>query len=241
LSGKPKKQEESGPKVPAYIVTFSDMITLLLTFFVMLLSLASEQDPELYNKTRDAFNDSINNVGLGMLEGRRPNPELGQKLVKHMIRSPDDKADVRTIDADEERRRRVFRRVAKSMQTLKSQIVADSIRYTVSRVRFAESASSLDLDSKKHLDQFSTNLAQNDQKSQTKLYVLGMASDEKGLKNQWILSARRAQSVAEYLRGVLPDTGQYPVFSWGSGAGGSWVGETGYASKDAHIFIAVLR
>ncbi len=207
----------------------------------MLLSLASEQDPELYNKTRDAFNDSINNIGLGMLEGRRSNPELGQKLVKHMLRNPDDKTDVRTIDADEERRRRVFRRVAKSMQTLKSQIVADSIRYTVSRVRFAESASSLDPDSKKHLDQFSTNLAQKDQKSQTKLYVLGMASDEKGLKNQWILSARRAQAVAEYLRNVLPDTGQYPVFSWGSGAGGSWIGESGYASKDAHIFIAVLR
>ena len=241
MSGRPKKQEEGGPKVPAYIVTFSDMITLLLTFFVMLLSLASEQDPELYNKTRDAFNDSLNNVGLGMLSGRRPNPELGQKLFKHMIRNPDDKADVRTIDADEERRKRSFRQVAKSMQTLKSQLVADSIQYTVPRVRFAKSASSLDLDSKKHLDQFSRNLAQNAQKSQAKLYVLGMASDEKGIKNNWILSAKRAQVVAEYLRRVLPDTGQYPVFSWGSGAGGSWVGESGFASEEAHIFIAVLR
>jgi len=42
--------EEGSPKVPAYIVTFSDMTTLLLTFFVMLLSLAKMQDPELFNK-----------------------------------------------------------------------------------------------------------------------------------------------------------------------------------------------
>ncbi|NQV35256.1 MAG: hypothetical protein HQ515_21355, partial [Phycisphaeraceae bacterium] len=136
-------QEGGGPRVPAYIVTFSDMITLLLTFFVMLLSLASEQDPELCNRTRDAFNDSINNIGLGMLSGRQFNPRFGQKLIKHTIRDPDDDADVRTIDADEERRRRVFSKVSESMQTLKSQIVADSIQYTVSRVHFEESASLL--------------------------------------------------------------------------------------------------
>jgi len=217
------------------------MVTLLLTFFVMLLSLASEQDPELYNKSRDAFNQSINNIGLGMLEGRRPNPELGQQLIKFMIQDPDSDADIRTIDADEERRKRVFKRVDGSMQALKSQIVADSIRYTVSRVRFPASASSLDIDSKKHLDRFSRNLTQEAKEVQTKLYVLGLAPDEKSLKSQWILSARRAHAVAAYLRGVLPDTGQYPVFSWGSGAGGSWVGDSGFASKDSQIFIAVLK
>ncbi len=241
MSAKSKKKEDGGPKVAAYIVTFSDMITLLLTFFVMLLSLASEQDPEMCNKSRDAFNESLNNIGLGMLQGRKSNPELGKKLVKHEIEDPDEDADVRTIDADEERRRRLFRKVADATQTLKSQITADSIRYTVSRVRFPMAGSSLDPGSKKHLDQFSRNVTANAQRSKTKLYVLGMASEAKGLKNQWILSARRAQAVATYLRRVLPDTGQYPVFCWGSGTGGTWVGETGYASKDAHIFIAVLK
>ena len=241
MSARHKRKVEGGPKVPAYIVTFSDMITLLLTFFVMLLSLASEQDPELYNKTRDAFNDSLNNIGLGMLMGRRPSPDFEKKLFMHTIQNPDDNTDVRTIDADEEQRKRSFQRVAESMQTLKSQIVGDSIQYTVPSVHFAASASSLDPDSKKNLDQFSKNLTQNAQKGQAKLYVLGMASDEKGLKQKWILSAKRAQAVAEYLRRILPDTGQYPVFSWGSGAGGTWVGESGYASEDAHILIAVLR
>ncbi|MHC4291149.1 MAG: flagellar motor protein MotB, partial [Planctomycetota bacterium] len=38
-----KVPEESKTPVPSYIVTYSDMITLLLTFFVMLLSLAETQ------------------------------------------------------------------------------------------------------------------------------------------------------------------------------------------------------
>ena len=39
--GKTPKPEEKKIKVPAYIVTFSDMVTLLLTFFVLLLSFSS--------------------------------------------------------------------------------------------------------------------------------------------------------------------------------------------------------
>ena len=35
------RREEPKTPVPGYIVTFSDMITLLLTFFVMLLSMAA--------------------------------------------------------------------------------------------------------------------------------------------------------------------------------------------------------
>ena len=54
-------------EVPAYIVTFSDMITLLLTFFVMLLSLADVQDPELFNKGRDSFVEAVDSYGLGVM------------------------------------------------------------------------------------------------------------------------------------------------------------------------------
>jgi len=241
LSAKSKKEENDGPKVPAYIVTFSDMVTLLLTFFVMLLSLASDQDPELYNKSRDAFISSLNNIGLGMLQGHKQSPGFGKQLVKHTIRNPDEETDVRTIDADAERRRRIFRKVSNSMDTLKSQIVGESIQYNVARVHFDPSGFTLNLDSKKYLDQFSRNLAQDTQAAQRKLYILGMAADVRGLKQQWILSAKRAQVVAEYLGQVLPNTGQYPLFSWGAGAGGNWVDDSGFASAESHIFIGMLR
>ncbi|MCF7976346.1 MAG: hypothetical protein K9N55_21190 [Phycisphaerae bacterium] len=241
MSAKPPKQEESGPKVPAFIVTFSDMVTLLLTFFVMLLSLATVQDPEMFDKTRDAFIRNIDNIGLGMLPGRKSNPEFGRKMTKFEIVNPDTETDIRTIDADEERRKRIFQKMTQSMETLNSQIVADSTQYTIPRVQFSKSQSSLDAASKKYLDQFAKNLFQESQMKRTKLYILGMASDEKDLKNQWILSAQRAQEVAGYLRGVLPANGQYPVYAWGAGAGGNWVGESGYATKETQIMVAVLR
>ena len=70
MSRERKVIKESSPKVPAYIVTFSDMVTLLLTFFVMLLSLASVQDTELFDRGRGSFVLSIRILGLGLLYGR---------------------------------------------------------------------------------------------------------------------------------------------------------------------------
>ncbi|MHC4344865.1 MAG: flagellar motor protein MotB, partial [Planctomycetota bacterium] len=70
-------EEERGSSVPAYIVTYSDMVTLLLTFFVMLLTLASMQDPELYNIGRDSFLQSMNQFGIGSLFGGFQNPFFG--------------------------------------------------------------------------------------------------------------------------------------------------------------------
>ena len=52
MSRRYRSKGEEGSKVPAYIVTYSDMVTLLLTFFVMLMSLAQFQDPELYHKLK---------------------------------------------------------------------------------------------------------------------------------------------------------------------------------------------
>ncbi len=40
-----KKEEESSGGAPEWMVTYSDMVTLLLTFFVMLLAMASFEDP----------------------------------------------------------------------------------------------------------------------------------------------------------------------------------------------------
>jgi chemotaxis protein MotB len=55
MARKPKK---SAPGAPAWMVTFSDMVTLLLTFFVLLLSMARMDDmkfKEAAGSLRDAF------------------------------------------------------------------------------------------------------------------------------------------------------------------------------------------
>ena len=105
------KEEHS--QVPGYIVTFADMVTLLLTFFVMLLSLSHEQDPELFGRGRDAFLESIRYVGLGALFGRQRMPRLGALKDKHFVPSPDEpaEADRRTLDARAEELRRILKKL----------------------------------------------------------------------------------------------------------------------------------
>jgi chemotaxis protein MotB len=46
MAGKKKKQEEAAAGAPLWIVTFSDLMSLLLTFFVLLLSFSSIQEVE---------------------------------------------------------------------------------------------------------------------------------------------------------------------------------------------------
>jgi len=93
--------ENLGPSVPAYIVTFSDMVTLLLTFFVMLLSLANPQDPKLVNKGKDAFFRSIMGLGIGLGQGEKIKSELSQKQSYHRTDLDDASSPNRLLDAEQ--------------------------------------------------------------------------------------------------------------------------------------------
>ena len=132
-----QKEESGGPKVPAYIVTFSDMVTLLLTFFVMLLSLASMQDPELFNVSRNAFIERVQFSGLGLLPGKKMKPDFGERKIKYFINNPDETFDVRTIDAKDEDIRRIFTKISRSMTTMPSQIVAQRTNFSITNISFS--------------------------------------------------------------------------------------------------------
>ena len=53
-----KKKEAAGDSIPTWMITFSDLMTLLLTFFVLLVSMASLQD------------ESRRKVALGSVSGQ---------------------------------------------------------------------------------------------------------------------------------------------------------------------------
>ena len=248
------KTEESGPKVPAYIVTFSDMVTLLLTFFVMLLSLASVQDPELSGKGRDSFSWSIKNFGLGMLWGRKPRPDFGNVKIKYFISKPDKFFEGRSIHIKEEKIRQVFNELRQSMKTMPSEIAATKTDFSVTNIRFARGVSRLDASAKQFLGSFCSHLQQDSGSRPVKLYVLGLAGDQAAEKEQWILSAKRAKAVADYLRGILSSESgfqrqgsafggwsKWSVYWWGAGPGGDWVRQDSPISKQSQILIAVLR
>ncbi len=53
-----KKKDEGGGGAPAWMVTYSDMVTLLLTFFVLLLSMAN-MDPVKFTEASSSLKDAF--------------------------------------------------------------------------------------------------------------------------------------------------------------------------------------
>ena len=140
-----------------------------------------------------------------------------------------------------EKTRRVFKKITRVMEAKRSQIVAKKNDFSVTNISFSPGESQLNEPAKKFLTQFSVNLQQDIGPGEVKLYVLGLARDEQTEKKQWILSARRAQAVADFLKRLLPSQLQCPVYSWGAGPGGCWVTRDSPVSKRSQILIAVLR
>jgi chemotaxis protein MotB len=241
LSSKNQATEEISPKVPGYIVTFSDMVTLLLTFFVMLLTLAEVQDPALFNKGRDSFVKSIRYVGLGVLFGIKEMPDFSMGKIKYYTPDPDQTFARRSIDANREKSRRIFKKLTQSMSAIPSQIAAENTNFILTNIRFSPGSAALNEPAKRFLTEFCLDLKKGLGSEAVKLYVLGLDSDEATEKEQWILSARRAQATAVFLEDTLASLSDWPVYSWGAGPGGNWVGQNSPISKKSHILIAVLR
>jgi outer membrane protein OmpA-like peptidoglycan-associated protein len=226
------------------------MVTLLLTFFVMLLSLATVQDPEIYSQGRDSFVESIELFGLGVLYGREPKPVLNEVKVKYFIENPEKSLEKRTIAAREEQVRRIFEKLVKDMKAAPPQIVGKGTSFSVTDIYFSRGKAALNDSAKEFLKQFLVDLQQSAGARGMKLYVLGLARDVKKEKKQWILSAKRAKVVADFLQSELHTDSEafggfgplsgLPIYSWGAGPGGDWVGEGSPATAQSHILIAVL-
>jgi flagellar motor protein MotB len=229
------------------------MVTLLLTFFVLLLTLAEVQDPELFRRGRDSFWESIRLCGLGALLGSDIALELGDDMPKYPTTEPETTED-RTIDAYRERLRRIFDRINESATTLPSQLVGQQLHFSVTSTQFAPGQAALDEPSKQALSRFCLDLRQNLDADRSTLYVLGLSGEEATEAQQWTLSARRAEAVARFLQKTLgkhvgdgasptteADAPAWRVFWWGAGPGGNWAGQDCPDPGQAQILIAVLK
>jgi chemotaxis protein MotB len=238
---KGKKQQEGGIKVPGYIVTFSDMVTLLLTFFVLLQTLAQTKDQGLFQIGKASFVEALQSYGLGILQGRNVAMNLGEYQVKYEISEPDEDYKGRTINERQEQMQRILNQLSKSMQTMPSQIVGERSDVTIADIRFATGSSELDDSAKRYLSNFCLDLQQNTNLRFVKLYVLGLARQENTAKEQWIVSAKRAKAVSDFLKRRLGASFERYIYSWGAGPGGEWVEDDSPFSSDSQIFITTIR
>ena len=96
-----KAPEESAPGVPIWIITFSDMTTNLLTFFVLLLSMGHVRDDSLFDR-----GPGNGTVVPGIRQGRlrvRKQVDFEHPKTKYTVDQPERPEGI-TKNAREERR-----------------------------------------------------------------------------------------------------------------------------------------
>jgi len=185
--------------VPAYMMSYGDMMTLLLTFFILLVSMAQEQNAGFVAAGRKSFVRALNSGGLpGVLfSGRRP-ISLGEKASFFQASSATANSDI-TKKADGDRR--VFDPVENKLRKdFVVQINRGHEMAMPTNIGFEPGTLTLTKKSKKALDQ-AIRMAQI---SSSDILVESHVTAKPGrtVGDSFAYSTRRAHVVAEHLHAV---------------------------------------
>ncbi len=237
-------ERKKGP--PGWIVSFSDMVTLLLAFFVLLQSFASMQDPDLFYVGRDSFRRAINGFGIpGLLTGRPEKPRAKYKKNKHTSDPAEHEIPPnRLLDAEEEEIREKFRDLTDRLNTESSDITDELVDKRITPISFPNGRAELDGQAQAYLTEMAVDLRQNLARRGVKVYVIGLASKLKPGRDRWLLSAKRAGVVEKYLRDECTEATRrlgWQFTSWGASDGGSWRRKLGRIDSKASIVIVVTK
>ncbi|MFO8014495.1 MAG: flagellar motor protein MotB [Phycisphaerae bacterium] len=221
LARKQRKSEKKG--TPAWLVSFTDMITLLLSFFILLQAFSTTRDPELFQRGQGGFRRAIEGFGIpNWLWGKPDAPRRSFMLRKHPVaEAPENLDRRRIIDAEDEKIRRVFQDLRRLHQMEASDYDGPPARLLATPIVFDPGADRLRPRDRTYLADFAAEL--RGRPGAVLMYVIGLAPDAADRPDRWALSARRAAAVRACLRKHLPkrlrENGT-SVDSWGAGTAG---------------------
>ena len=181
-----KKQEEKKGGAPEWMVTYSDMVTLLLTFFVMLLAMASFEDPGRVDAVIQSLQKAF---GVGGYSPQRDKTTLNSAPAA----------------AEETRKERIQPVLTRLVEALSKKISDDLVKMTRTRTevrvmldeRILFAPGSTDLHPAAYGILGSVVDAVGDKK--VNIYVEGHTDGTGEPKKNWEISALRAVSVVRAL------------------------------------------
>ena len=239
-----KKPGEDGPKVPAWVVSFTDMITLLLAFFVLLQAFATVRDPELFFIGQGSFRRAIAGLGIpDLLFGKRDRPDYEYRKKRHPT-EPDKnrRSRARVLNAEDEKIRKIFADLRRTLETKASDASQQPINVIPTPIRFSRGRAEPDEAAREYLASLAVRLGQGLKSEGIRVYVIGLAADVEDMRQQWLLSSQRARAAAELLRQGLSAQSQgteWQIDAWGAGRGQEWRERFGLIPEQSYVLVAV--
>ena len=194
-------EEEPAPGIPEWVVTFGDMMSLLLTFFIMLVSMSEMKEEEKFQAMVESFRQQFGAhvTGKEMVPGdsrargaQTPNPiySMGRSQKKDIMNGGQ---EVKAVVGENE----------------KVQIVRPGDDSSIGGViYFDEMSSDLTEDNKRDLIRIIEQLAGKPQKIEIRGHTSRRPVDPtSGLRDLWDLADRRCHSTMEFLieQGIEPN------------------------------------
>ena len=235
-----------GEKVPLWIISFADMITLLLAFFVMLQSLSTSQDLTYRGReASDSFRRAIQGLGIPDLLWGKEIAEYDQiRPAHHTAGDPmADVTDRRRVLGDETIRL-AFADLEKAVATTSTRLTEVTISKKIVPSAFEPGTATLTPEGREALETYIRAARDTRWDRPTRVYVIGVVPETVPTPRAWELAVRRAttaQQAIEPLTAELRKQGRWQVYSYGNLEVARWREMYGADVEKAHLLLAVTE